>query len=52
MNEQIIAEKILRALESQYFADWYERKFLDYIEGADNAPSKEEVLEWIITNIL
>lgn len=52
MNELIIAEKILRALESQYFVDWYEGKFVDYIEGADDAPSREEVLDWIVSNIL
>ena len=52
MTELTVAQKILHALESQYFANWYEGKFMDYIEGAQDAPSREEVFEWIEKNIL
>ena len=52
MNELTVAEKILHTLESQYFADWYEGKFLDYIEGGELAPTREEVLKWIENNFL
>lgn len=43
----INVESILDLLSSQAFANWYEKKFIDYIEGAENAPSKEDILKFL-----
>lgn len=42
------AEKILTALEKQRFRNFYEGKFVDYIENAENPVEKEEILEDIV----
>ena len=40
-----VAGEVLSGLERQAFADWYETDFIDYVEGAEDARSKEEILE-------
>lgn len=41
------SEKILEALETQYFADFYNEDMEAYIVGEPGAPSKEEILKKI-----
>lgn len=41
------AEQIYNALSTQSFYEWYDIEFADHIEGAEEAPSKEEILEAI-----
>lgn len=45
--KKINAEKILDTLTMEVFHRWYESKFVDFIEGCDDAPSKETILEQI-----
>ena len=48
MNKKEIAEKILKTLERQKFADWYRDGDFDrYISGDLYGPTKEEILEKI-----
>lgn len=46
-----MAEQIYQLLFSQDFADWYEEKFIPHIENGEDAPSKEEIIKWIKSNI-
>lgn len=46
-EKDLVAQTILEGLEGQRFTDWYETDFFDYIEGCENAPSKEEILKKI-----
>lgn len=46
-KEKALAERILKMLEGQRFADFYASAMDDYISGGDNPPSKEEILEKI-----
>lgn len=43
----INVKDVLDLLSSQAFATWYEREFMDYIEGEENAPSKEDILKFL-----
>lgn len=39
-----VVELILAGLKTQRFVDWYEGKFVPFIEGADeNTPTEEEI---------
>jgi hypothetical protein len=40
-------KKVLAMLESRAFEQWYTLEFRDYIEGVDDAPSKEQILKWL-----
>lgn len=37
--------KILEVLSSHKFESWYEKDFLDYVQGEVDAKSKEEILK-------
>ena len=37
-------EKVFEMLMSAKFAYWYENEFLDFVEGEENALSKEQIL--------
>lgn len=39
-----IAKSILNTLEGQRFADFYTGSFVNYIEGAEDCPTKQEIL--------
>lgn len=41
------AEKILDTLTMEYFHRWYESTFVDFIEGTEDAQSKEVILKQI-----
>ena len=54
-NQRKQAEHILSVLERQTFADFYgavedgdTAPFTNYIEGADNAPTRDEILDKIV----
>lgn len=41
-----VLEKVLRMLERQTFADWYNSgRFDTYITGGENVPSRDEILK-------
>lgn len=42
-----ISQRILMVLEGQRFTDFYNGKFLEYIEGPDGAPTKQEIISQI-----
>jgi hypothetical protein len=49
MYKKQIAQIILNILEKQSFEHWHDNPFQDYINGEENAPTKEDVLkelEW------
>jgi hypothetical protein len=50
MNEQErqLAEKILAAMESNRFEKWYNNRFMPFIKGDTNAPSRDEILLGIV----
>ena len=45
MDENQVAEQVLEMLSGSKFERWYETTYTDFIEGADNAKSKEEIIE-------
>ena len=47
-TQKRMAEKILTALEKQKFNDFYEGKFIDYLNDTENQVQKEEALEQIV----
>lgn len=44
-STELDSERIDGILSSQRFADWYENDYQDYIEGAEDAKSVEEIQE-------
>jgi tRNA uridine 5-carbamoylmethylation protein Kti12 len=44
MQKQALKE-ILRVMETQSFADWYEKDFTDYIEGDPSGKTQEKILD-------
>ena len=40
-------ELILEGLMKQRFVDWYEKEFIPFIEGDDEAPSENEIKQKI-----
>lgn len=49
--KEMVAEQIYHLLSTQSFADWYEEKFIPHIENGDDAPTKEDILKWLSSNI-
>ena len=51
MNELTAAEKtavaVFEMLMSASFEDWYENEFRDFVEGADNAVTKVEIINFL-----
>ena len=41
------AQVVYNLLTTQRFVNWYENKFVPHIEGDEDAPSREEIVEWI-----
>ena len=46
-QEQAIAKRILRTLQSSSFYDWYQNEFQEYIEGITNETHDKKILEEI-----
>ena len=46
-----VEEKILDMLMSARFDRWYNGDFADFVEGEENAKSREEILEFIKCSI-
>lgn len=44
MNAKEIAHIVLKMIEKQTFATWYERDFEDYVVGEEGALSKQQIL--------
>lgn len=44
MNDQQV-EKVFKMLMSAKFVYWYENEFLEFVEGQENAKTKEEILK-------
>lgn len=55
MNKEQLAKILLNILEKQTFKDWYEDEFEDYIQGSEEALTKQQILndlEWMISREL
>jgi hypothetical protein len=39
-----IAEIFHKIITTQEFASWYTREFEDYVQGEENAPSREQII--------
>ena len=46
-----VEEKILDMLMGARFDRWYNSDFMDFVEGEENAKSREEILEFIKNSI-
>lgn len=47
-QDKLLAEKLIWLFGSQKFFDWYNTgRFYDYISGAENPPTKDEILKEI-----
>jgi hypothetical protein len=44
MNAKEIAHIVLKMIEKQSFATWYERDFEDYVVGEEGALSTQQIL--------
>ena len=44
-EKSVKVSAVLNMLNRQKFADWYEKDFADYIEGAEGAKSKADILD-------
>ena len=38
---------VFNLLMSRPFERWYENEFMDFVEGAEGAPSMQEILQWL-----
>lgn len=38
-----LAEMLMEVMSKQKFADWYEFRFVEHIQGGENAPKFDEV---------
>jgi hypothetical protein len=43
MSQKQAVDTILKTLAKQHFANWYEQRFIPYLEGGENAPTKEDI---------
>lgn len=46
-----VATLIMNLISSNDFEIWYERVFELWVEGADNAPTDNDILVWIMNHI-
>lgn len=42
---------VLRMLESESFARWYNGEFEDYITGEEEAPTREQVIAFLVSHL-
>jgi len=38
---------VFNLLMSRQFERWYEKEFMDFVEGAEGAPTMQEILQWL-----
>jgi hypothetical protein len=53
MNKEQLAQHILDILQQQSFKRWLDNDFEDYINGEEDAPTKEQLLkdiQWYLPN--
>ena len=50
-KKMTVEEKILDMLMGARFDRWYNSDFMDFVEGEENAKSREEILEFIKNSI-
>jgi len=50
MDKRIIARAVLELISSRSFEEWYEKEFLEYIEGEEDM-TKEDMIKFLMENI-